>query len=250
MVNLDGLVIAERDCGETSKSVTLLTKELACIEVYVRGGRKSKKSVSSTQLFCYAKFSLDERRDAHGTVRYYYNSSEPIKLFYGIRLDAKRTALACYFAELLTYGTVSGDNGEEVMRLTLNTLYYLDKGERSGQLLKSIFEFRLMCETGYRPDLIGCCHCYAVEDEIMHFNLKSGLIECDSCVTDRGGYYDIQFDKTLFHIVRFIALVDYDRLFNFRISDNYQNKLTEFTERYCHYCYGRNFDALDFYNLL
>jgi DNA repair protein RecO (recombination protein O) len=250
MINLDGIVIAERDCGETSKSVTLLTKELACIEVYVRGGRKSKKSVSSTQLFCYAKFSLEEKRDAHGAARYYYNSSEPIKLFYNIRLDAKKTALACYFAEMLMFGTVSGDNIDEVMRLTLNTFYFLDKGDRSIELLKSIFEFRLLCETGYRPNFIGCCHCYAVEDDTMHFNLKSGLIECDNCVTNRDSYYDVTFDKTLFHIVRFIALVDFDRLFNFRISDIYQRKLTAFTERFCQYYYGRKFETLKFYNLL
>lgn len=250
MINLDGLVIAERDCGETSKSITLLTKELACIEVYVRGGRKSKKAVSSTQLFCYAKFSLEEKRDAKNVTHYYLNSSEPIKLFYELRLDAKKTALACYFADLLTYGTVSGDNIGEVMRLTLNTFHFLNKGDRSSELLKSIFEFRLLCETGYRPDLIGCCHCYAVEDECMHFNFKSGLIECDSCVRNRESMYDVTFDKTLFHIVRYIALVDYDRLFNFKISEVYQRKLTKFTERFCEYYYNRKFETLKFYKLL
>lgn len=250
MTNLDGLVIAERSCGETSKAITLLTKELACIDVYVRGGKKSKKSVSSTQLFCYAKFSLEQKKDAHEVTHYYYNSSEPINLFYNIRLDAKKTALACYFADLLTYSTVSGENIDEVMRLTLNTFHFLNKGDHDTELLKSIFEFRLLCETGYRPNLIGCCHCYAVEDECMHFNLKSGLIECDSCVRNRESMYDITFDKTLFHIVRFIALVEYERLYSFRISDVYQRRLTAFTERFTEYYYGRRFETLKFYRLL
>lgn len=250
MINLNGLVIAERGCGETSKSVTLLTKELACIEVYVRGGQKSRRAIPSTQLFCYSAFSLEEKRDSKNLTHYYFNSGEPINMFYKLRLDAKKTALACYFADLLTYSTVSGDNTAEVMRLTLNTFYFLNEGERSEELLKSVFEFRLLCETGFRPDLIGCCRCYAVEHERMHYNFKTGLIECGDCVKNPDSVYDVSFDKTLFHIIRYIALVDYDRLFNFRISDVYQKKLTRFTEAFCEYYYGRKFDTLKFYRLL
>ena len=250
MVDLDGLVIGERDSGETGKTITLLTKELGCIHVYVRGGRKSKKSLSSTQLFCYAAFSLDEKREANNSVRYFYNSSEPKKLFYNIRLDAKKTALACYFAELLTYSSAEGDCMNEVMRLTLNTLYFLDKGGHDNELLRSIFEFRLLCETGFRPNLIGCCHCYAVEADEMHFNLKSGLIECGDCVTNPDSLYDVCFDRTLFHIIRYIALVEYDRLFSFKISEVYQRRLTAFTGSFCEYCCGKSFDTLKFYKML
>ena len=44
---------------------------------------------------------------------------------------------------------------DEIMRLTLNTLYFLDKGDRDDELLKSIFEFRLLCEAGLRPALLA-----------------------------------------------------------------------------------------------
>ena len=247
---LEGLVISERDSGETGKSVTLLTRELGCIDVYVRGGRKSNKSVSSTQLFCYAVFSLEEKRGADNTTRYYYNSSEPIQLFYNIRLDAKRMALACYFAELLLFAAESSENADEIMRLTLNTLHFLNKGDRSELLLKSIFELRLLCETGFRPNLIGCCHCYRPEDDEMHFNLRSGNLECHDCVTSDDAMYDYIFDKTMLHIVRFIALVEYERLFNFKISEKYQKQLSAFTEDFAQYHYGKKFQKLRFYKML
>lgn len=250
MITLDGLVISERDTGETGKSVTLLTKELGCIDVYVRGGRKSKKSVSSTQLFCYAAFSLDEKRDAGGATHYYYNSSEPIQLFYNLRLDAKRMALACYLAELLLFASESGDAADEVMRLTLNTLHFLNKGDRNEELLKSIFELRLLCETGFRPNLIGCCRCYKAEDDEMHLNLRSGNLECSDCVTAEDAMYDFVFDRTMLYIVRFIALVEYDRLFSFKISDRYQKRLTAFTEEFAQYHYGKRFQKLKFYKML
>ncbi|MCD7740925.1 MAG: DNA repair protein RecO [Ruminococcus sp.] len=250
MLNIDGLVIAQKDVGESSRVITLLTSELGCIEVYVRGGQKSKKASGSTQLFCHCSFCLQQKRDAYSNMNYYYDSCEPKNMFYSIRLDAGRLALACYFSELLLFAAQSPDETGEVLRLTLNTLYFLNKGDRNEELLKCIFEFRLLCETGFRPNLIGCCHCYKTEDDAMHFNLKSGLIECDDCVTNRDSAFDITFDRTLFYIVRYIALVDYDKLFNFKISDKYLKKLESFTEKFVEYYYGKRFETLKFYRMI
>lgn len=104
----------------------------------------------------------------------FLNSSESEKLFYNIRLDPKKTALASYFSELLMYIRTEESGCDEIMRLTLNTLYFLDKGDRDNELLKSIFEFRLLCEAGLRPALLGCSVCMAYEADIMHFNLSTG----------------------------------------------------------------------------
>ena len=250
MLNLKGLVIAQSDIGEAGRLITLLTAEMGCVSVYVRAGQKSRTARPSTQLFSYAEFSLSSKVNSKNETNYYFNSAEPITLFYNIRLDAKRTALACYFAEILKYVALGDENADEVMRLTLNTLYFLNEGNRSIELLKSIFELRLMCETGFRPNLIGCAHCYKALDERMHFNLKSGLLECNNCVEHSDNPYDVVLDETMLYIVRFIALVEYDRLFNFRISDKYQRQLTDLCECYCEYCCSKKFDTLKFYRLI
>ena len=54
----------------------------------------------------------------------------------------------------------------------------------------------------------------------------------------------------MLYIIRYIALTDYDRLFNFKINEKYQKKLTGFTERFVKYNFKDNFDTLDFYRLL
>lgn len=263
MLNIKGLVISERDSGETGKAVTILTAELGCISVYVRGGRKSRKSVSSTQLFCYAEFSLEEKRDAKNITHYYYNSSEPVRMFYEIRLDAKKLALACYFSDLLRFSCESAENAGEILRLTLNTLHFLDKGKREPELLRAIFELRLACETGYRPDLIGCHVCYKAEDELMYLNMRTGQLTCSDCAKTGEGavsaegtalseddIYTAELDATLLYTVRFIALVEYERLFSFRLSEPYLVRLNTFTENYIRYQFGKRFDTLRFYKLL
>ncbi len=250
MTTLDGLVISEMLSGENGKSIMLLTKELGCIYVYVRGGAKSKTALASTQLFCYSKFSLEEKRDAKNNVSYYFNSAEPIKIFYNIRLDIKKTALACYMAELISFAAQSAEDSEEIMKLTLNTLHFINEGSRSDELLKCIFEFRLLCECGHRLYLIGCYRCYKPEDDRMHINFSSGNLECDKCYNNKVRLYDHVVDKMLLHIIRYIALVDYDKLFYFRISDIYQRRLTKFTEAYVEYHCKKIFDTLKFYKLL
>ena len=139
---------------------------------------------------------------------------------------------------------------DEIMRLTLNTLYFLDKGDRDNELLKSIFEFRLLCEAGLSPALLGCSVCMAYEADIMHFNLSTGVLECDKCCYNPDSIYDIELDRTMLYIVRFIALTEYERLFAFKISERYQKKLTAFTERFVRYNLKGKFPSLDFYRLL
>ena len=55
---------------------------------------------------------------------FFLNSSESEKLFYNIRLDPKKTALASYFSELLMYIRTEESGCDEIMRLTLNTLIF------------------------------------------------------------------------------------------------------------------------------
>ena len=250
MITLKGLVIRENKVGESSKSIIVLSEKLGIINVFMRGGAKSKKNAAATQLFSYSKLCIGEKKDAHGHTNYYLNSSEPINIFYNLRLDPKKTALGCYFSELLCFSRIENSYFGEILKLTLNTLHFLDKGEHDIELLKSIFEFRLLCEMGFRPYLVGCNRCYRGECEKMHYNFKSGLLECDDCCYNPESIFDIILDKDLLYIIRYIALTDYDRLFNFKINEKYQKKVTEFTERFIKYNFKDNFDTLVFYRLL
>lgn len=250
MTTLKGLILKESDRGEASKSICVLTAEKGVIYVYVRGGKKSAKTASSTQAFSYSALCLEEKKNAKGQVSYFLNSSEPVKLFYNIRLDAKRLALASYFSELLLYCGTESAGGEEVMRLTLNTMYFLNEGKKDMELLKSIFELRLLCEIGLRPNLLGCSKCLVYEHEKMHFNFMTNNLECDDCCYNPDSIHDFVLDKTMLYIFRFIALTEYERLFAFSISEKYQKKLTEFSEKFVTYNLKSKFPTLEFYRMI
>lgn len=250
MTTLKGLILKESDRGESSKSISVLTAEKGIIHIYVRGGKKSSKTSASTQAYSYSSLCFEEKKDAKGQASYYLNSSEPVKLFYNIRLDAVKVALAAYFAELLLYSGVESSDCGEVMRLALNTFHFLNEGKIENELLKSIFEFRLLCEIGLIPALLGCSKCCIHEDEIMHFNFLRNDLRCENCCDDSDSVHDLELDGQLLYMIRFIALTDYNRLFSFKISERYQKKLTQFTERFVKYHLKNSFASLEFYKML
>ena len=112
---------------------------MGCMAWFGVGGRKSTKNASSTQLFAYSKLCVEEKKNAKDQSMFFLNSSESEKLFYNIRLDPKKTALASYFSELLMYIRTEESGCDEIMRLTLNTLYFLDKGYKGSAFMRRVF---------------------------------------------------------------------------------------------------------------
>ena len=250
MITVKGLIIREEARGESSKCVYALTADHGVLCIFVRGGMKSRKHSSSTQLYVYSELCLDEKTDARGHKQYYLNSAEAENMFYNLRLDVKKTALCAYMCELLYYSRVESFDRSEILRLTLNTFYYINNGKRELEYLKSVFEFRLLCDTGLRPDLLCCKNCLAYESETMYFSLHTESIECENCCANKDGLLTIPLDKKMLYIVRHIALTDFDRLFNLKLSPAYQNKLTEFTERFVKFHFCEKFDTLEYYRML
>ena len=197
MLTFMGLILRENDRGETSKSVTVLTAERGVIDIFVRGGRKSTKMRHQRSFLHTLSCALRKRRTLKTNQCFFSIAVNQRSFFTTSGSTLKKTALASYFSELLMYIRTEESGCDEIMRLTLNTLYFLDKGDRDNELLKSIFEFRLLCEAGLRPALLGCSVCMAYEADIMHFNLSTGVLECDKCCYNPDSIYDIELDRTM-----------------------------------------------------
>ncbi len=244
MIISEGIVIRERPVGEQDKFIDLLTRESGVIEVYVRGARKtSGKSGSASQLFAYSRFCLEMRGE-----RLYFNSAEPIHIFYGLRSSLTKFALASYFSEVISDCIYRESQSIDVLRLFLNCLYFLENGRRSEAFLKALFELRLMSEIGFMPDIIMCRSCGAFEPEELFFCVDDGSFYCSDCFEgdeDSEDYRNVC--KGTLEAVRHIVLTDFKRTFNFRVSDKVQSELSDFAEAYliCHL--EKEFVTLGFY---
>lgn len=246
MKTVNGIVIKQRSVGDNDKYIDVLTSENGIMEISVKGVKKiNSKSGSSTQLFAYSKFCINERKG-----RNILNSAEPIHIFYDLRNSLEKISLASYFADVLKYCITDEKCSSDVLRLFLNTLHFLEKNLRTEKFLKSIFELRLMSEIGLMPDVLACKKCGAFEPDEIYFSVNDGNFCCKDCVKESEDDFKVIGKVGFLKAVRHIVLSDFERLFNFRISDETQSTLSYFSEQYLISHLERNFNTLDFYKSL
>lgn len=246
MQTVKGLVVRERPSGENDKILSILTDDSGLLEVCAKGVRKANaKNAAVSQMLSYAKFCITNSRSY-----YILNSAEPIRIFYEIRLDVSKYALASYFCQMILFCCQRNQQNKEVLRLVLNTLHFLSSDENSNALLKSIFELRLLSEIGLIPNLIGCCRCYKYEDDEMLFDLVRGCLYCKDCGEGIDTTFTRSIDKDVLHGLRHIALSDMSKLFNIRIAKDKLATLSAITEDYAAIHLDKKFSTLDFYKSL
>lgn len=247
LITTEGIVLREKPFRENDKFIDVLTREYGVIEILIRGVRKiTSKNCASSQLFAYSRFCIEKKGE-----RFYLNSCEPIHIFYEIRLDVEKLALASYFSEILQFAVPANEPAEEIVRLLLNSLHFLTEGKRSIPLIKSIFELRLAADIGMMPDLVGCRECAAFSAEEMYFDVQSGVLYCEKCCGEFQSQNElILLTPSLLHAVRYIVLTDFEKLWDFSLSEQAQKRLNAVSENYLTAHLGRSFKTLDFYKSL
>lgn len=173
-----------QDYGEDDRMLTILTREQGVIYAYARGARrmKSKRDNAAMALGVYSRFILFKNKD-----RYNIDGAESLQLFYGLREDLVKLSLASYFCELMAFHAPQGEKAEEFLRLLLNTLYLVEKGEKAPLLVKAAFELRLLAMAGYMPNLVGCISCgeYASDAPRFYLDVVQGTLLCSHCRQER-----------------------------------------------------------------
>ena len=89
--------------------------------------------------------------------------------------------------------------------------------------------------------------CKCIIDNKVHSSIGKGLL-C-YCAFEEGDNF-IKMKLPVLRAVRHIVLAGYDRLYNFRVSDDTMQKLAYTAENYLIAHLERNFRTLDFYKSL
>lgn len=241
--NTNGLILKEQNIGEQDKLVTVLTADLGVIKAFVRGAKsvKSKKQ-SATGLLCYSKLTLYNGKDT-----YIIDEAQAIEVFFGLRNDIEKLALAQYFAELALDLSPKETDAKEYLRVILNSLYFLSNGKYPASQLKAIMELRLLSLSGYMPNLIACDKCGEYETDTMYFNFEHGLLYCENCA---GSEIALPIPLEIISAMRHIIFSELEGMYAFKLPDESLDELSYITETYLKTKTDRTFKTLDFYNTL
>ena len=237
-----GLVIKEQAVGESDRLVTVLTKDEGVVRAFARRAKQLKDSKNaSTGLLCYSRFTLSKGKSA-------YNISEafPIEVFFDLRKDITRLALAQYFCQLAVEVVPEGVEAGEYLRLVLNALHFLCKGSRPQAVLKAIVELRMLSEAGYMPNVAYCAHCGAYESPRMYFKINRGELYCQECYIDNGDPC-APLSPAALTAMRHIVFADFEKIFSFTVSPGAQQELAAAAEAYTMQILQKRPKTLDFY---
>lgn len=240
--NSDGLIIREQFTGESDRIVTVLTREHGLVRAFSPGSRSLKsRNLASTQLLCYSKVTFTESKGV-----YRIESATPIDVFFGLRSDVEKLALAQYFCELARFLLPEGDDCTELLRLLLNAMKFLEKGERPAAVLKAIVELRILSLTGYLPDLVACRECARFDQPDYYFDPLEGCVLCGECAG--AAPVGIHISAATFCAMRHIVYSDFERLFSFTLSGSVPEELSRVSEEYLLAHTDRQFTTLQFYH--
>jgi DNA repair protein RecO (recombination protein O) len=248
LITLEGVVIGQRNVGENSRFLDILTEELGVIEVTAHAVKKlSSKNAGSAALFTYSKFCLNKTN-----ARYSINSAEPIYSFHKLAADFTALSLAAYFADLIKYTSASEQKADGLLRFFTISLFELERVDADIKRIKAVFELKLSQILGLSPDLIACSRCFCYEHSEVFFVIGEGRLYCGDC------FNDIQFGEqtrfvltpALLRAMRFIIFSSNEKIYKFGLGARNLRELGFITEAYLLFHLGRGFKTLDYFKRL
>ncbi len=255
----DGLVIRVSDYGENDKLLTVLTAEQGKILVTAKGARSVRsKMLPMSHLFVYANFEYYEKNG-----RKWLSGGSVSDSFYGINSDIEGFALASYIVQLAAEITGEGVPAEDVLRMTLNTLYAIENKLKPFVIIKGAYEIFAALVSGFSPNVLECDECGCEQSTSdWWLDVMNGRIICGACFTEKSRGVPIQptdalmtrnillpLDASALAAWRYVMSASPKRIFSFNISEGESlERFSQSTEKYIINHLERSFEALEFYH--
>lgn len=248
-----GLIIRTADVKESDRLVSIFTEEQGVITAIAKGARSVKsRQMSATLQFCYGRYVLYKKNDF-----YWLKEAELIESFFDIRKRLEGLALASYICEVLSDVAIS-EADRELLRLSLNSLYAIAKGEIALCKIKATFEMRAAAILGFLPDVLSCRKCERKEGD-FYLDVMDGSLICATCRAEAETALDMREDddheRRLLCIlpegakiaVGYVIYSPLERIYAFRIGEEDMRFFSLAAEHYLLNHLERSFKTLDFY---
>ena len=234
-IKTEGIILKYVNLNDNDRIFTIFTHEYGKITAMSKGIRSHKhKDFPALQPFCYSEIVLDNSKGL-----YYINSAQIKNNFYDLRTMVEKTSLAAYFTDLISFISDEIVSDKEFFSFILNTLYLTSNADKRNSddiktellRLKTIFEIKCVCVSGYMPDISSCCRCNSKKG-LMYFDTVDGRAICESCFDSYTSPEVISVREDALKIIEYISLSDYKSALSFKASDENIESANILSERY------------------
>lgn len=245
LLTTNGIVLSDRKTND-DRILTVLTAQSGVITAYANGANRMKTKLgASTELLCYSRFIFFSSRG-----RNVVNSADSLHIFFGLRQDFEKLALASYFAELAGELSPQKESAQTQLSLLLNCLHFLENEKRDKRMLKPLLELRLLTLAGYMPALVGCRECACFEaDKMLFFPLRGDLC-CGACLKEPDRPHGLYISAGVLSAMRHILYSPPEKLFSFTLSPGGLDLLNRVAEEFLKAQLEKTLPTLEFYHNL
>ncbi len=173
------LVVRFTDYSETSRIVTLFTKELGKVRGLAKGGRRLKSNFESALDLLTVCSIVLLRKPSRGLDL--VTEARVVERFAGLAKHLEALYAGYYLAELLSEFTQEDDPHPALFDIAVETLRHLSEGREIGKRILRL-ETQLLRELGFAPILRECAACHrALPEGGLRFDPGVGGIVCPDC---------------------------------------------------------------------
>ena len=235
----EGIVVRDL-CRDDDRILTILTRRYGLVTAFANRASRPRSSLAgSTELLCRSHFEIFQNRERSTVDR-----ADSIHSFFPLRERVEDLALACWFAQLMQELAPRDSEAGGYIDLILAALYYLERHKRPHELLKPVYELRLLTLSGYMPDLIACSGCGQSPDH-MSFSVEGHLLCPDCAIPGKLGVYPLS--PGVLAAMRHSIYAEPKKIFSFSLSEPGLLSLREISEAFLLCQVEKTFPALEFY---
>lgn len=257
-ITVTGIILSAQPIGEYDRRIVLLTKEKGKISAFAKGVRRPTAMLAGcSQPFVFGRFTLYEGRSS-----YTLQAVEAENYFAELRNDLEAVYYGVYFCEFAEAVTREGLPAKEELKVLYRSLGALLKKSIGAELVRAIFELKMLSVGGISPQVYECVKCRKKED-LHWFSAKSGGCICKACA-DKLWEKEMQAEDqklmmgerylpvagSTLYTMQYVLATPIESLYTFTVSEDVLRQLKKILKEFLDLHIGRKFKSLEMLELL
>jgi DNA repair protein RecO (recombination protein O) len=238
LVKAEGIVIRSMKMGETSKLVTLFTRELGILKIVAKGSRASKSRIGAalepltvSRIVYYQK----ENRELQ-----FLSQADIVEFFPNLPADLEKWGYANACGELISRSQIGAEATPKLYPILLNTLRAMNESPAEPRACFWGFQMKLLSILGVAPNLRRCLNCSTVGptvkarvgNNVYHFDIVRGGFLCGNCAAPSGAR---ELSGETLRLLADFQSLPAEKLSHFKISSAARREIESFFRAYFAY---------------
>ena len=218
-ITVTGMILSATPIGEYDRRVVILTKERGKISAFAKSARRQNSVLMGmTNPFTFGEFTLYEGRTSYTLVQ-----ANISNYFMELSSDFEGAYYGFYFMEFADYYAREFNDETETLKLLYQTLRALSSKKIPFELVRCIFELKMLVINGEYPEVFQCT-CCGNREVLFGFS---------------------QMENSAAYTLQYIVSTPIEKLYTFTVSGVVLGQLQKIMKQYIGMYVDKKFKSLE-----